>query len=385
MTTTPVDPSPEAPAFRAGADAASSPGYCAASAASAPEPSSCSPSRLPSRWRSPCRTFRLFEIPTARAIEMLIAVGAGTIAFIGIVFSLLFLVIQFGSTTFTPRLNLFRDAPIVWRTFAFYTAVVVYALTAALVIARDERTSAAVPIVAFAAVLASIILYRLLQTAAFKSLQLASILDQVARRGREVIDGLYTQPASVTNPVADDNRASTASDSEGDQQLIRWPRASGIVQVIRRSPRPAGGGAWPSRCRLQGGIRRDDRRRRVPRAHHGHTTPDLEREVLKAVTVGQERTFEQDPAFALRLLADIALRALSPAVNDPTTAVQALDTMDGLLRILATRDLSVEHISDSDGSIRVELVLPTWNDYLAVALDEIIALQRSRRTSLAGS
>ena len=173
-----------------------------------------------------------FEIPTARAIEMLIAVGAGTIAFIGIVFSLLFLVIQFGSTTFTPRLNLFRDAPIVWRTFAFYTAVVVYALTAALVIARDERTSAAVPIVAFAAVLASIILYRLLQTAAFKSLQLASILDQVARRGREVIDGLYTQPASVTNPVVDDNRTSTASDSEGDQQLIRWPRASGIVQVI---------------------------------------------------------------------------------------------------------------------------------------------------------
>ena len=106
----------------------------------------------------------------------------------------------------------------------------------------------------------------------------------------------------------------------------------------------------------------------------GHTTPDLEREVLKALTVGEERTFEQDPAFALRLLADIALRALSPAVNDPTTAVQALDTMDGLLRILATRDLSVEHIPDSDGSIRVELVLPTWNDYLAVALDEIIAL-----------
>ena len=85
-----------------------------------------------------------------------------------------------------------------WRTFASLPAVVVYALTAALVIARDERTSAAVPIVAFAAVLASIILYRLLQTAAFKSLQLASILDQVARRGREVIDGLYTQPASET-------------------------------------------------------------------------------------------------------------------------------------------------------------------------------------------
>jgi len=53
-----------------------------------------------------------FEIPTTRAIEMLIAVGAGTVAFIGIVFSLLFLVVQFATTTFTPRLNLFRDDPI---------------------------------------------------------------------------------------------------------------------------------------------------------------------------------------------------------------------------------------------------------------------------------
>ena len=61
-------------------------------------------------------------------------------------------------------------------------------------------------------------------------------------------------------------------------------------------------------------------------------------------------------------------------VNDPTTAVQALDTMDGLLRVLATRELSVEHVATSDGTIRVELVLPTWDGYLAVALDEIIAL-----------
>ena len=122
---------------------------------------------------------------------MLIAVGAGTVTFIGIVFSLLFLVVQFASTTFTPRLNLFRDDPIVWRAFAFYTAVVVYSLTAALVIGQDEKTSAVVPIVAFVAILAAIIVYRRLQMGAFKSIQLASALAQIARRGREVIDGLY--------------------------------------------------------------------------------------------------------------------------------------------------------------------------------------------------
>jgi uncharacterized membrane protein len=106
----------------------------------------------------------------------------------------------------------------------------------------------------------------------------------------------------------------------------------------------------------------------------GPPEPALEREVLKAITVGDERTFEQDPALALRLLADIALRALSPAVNDPTTAVQALDRIAGLLHVLATRDLAIENIADSSGTIRVKLMLPTWDQYLAVALDEIIAL-----------
>ena len=142
-----------------------------------------------------------FDIPTTRAIEMLIAVGAGTVTFIGIVFSLLFLVVQFATTTFTPRLSLFRDDPIVWRAFAFYTAVVVYSLTAALVIGQDEETSAIVPIVAFVAILAAIVVYRRLQMGAFRSIQLASALAQVARRGREVIDGLYIAKASASDPI----------------------------------------------------------------------------------------------------------------------------------------------------------------------------------------
>jgi uncharacterized membrane protein len=67
-----------------------------------------------------------------------------------------------------------------------------------------------------------------------------------------------------------------------------------------------------------------------------------DRDVIGALAVGTERTFEQDPALALRVFADIALRALSPAINDPTTAVQVLDGIDSLLRVLATRELDVE-------------------------------------------
>ena len=313
------------------------------------------------------------EIPAARATDMLVAVGAGTVTFIGVVFSLLFLVVQFGTTTFTPRLNLFRDAPIVWRAFAFYTAVVVYSLTAALAIGQDERTSAVVPIIAFVAILLSIVLFRQLQTTAFNSIQLASTLTQVTQRGREVIDGLYIEIASPGDSVdgADHPRAARADERAWE---IRWPHRAAILQVIdvprvlRAAERAHAVIAFTVETGAmvaEGGVLA---------VISGPREPKLEREVLQALTVGQERTFEQDPAFALRLLADIALRALSPAVNDPTTAVQSLDGIDGLLRALATRVLAVGHVADSEGTIRLELVLPTWEDYVGVSLDEIIAL-----------
>jgi len=317
-----------------------------------------------------------FEISASRVLDMLITVGAATAAFIGIVYSLLFLVLQFGSTTFTPRLNLFRDDPVVWRTFAFYTAVTVYALTAAIVISQDEKTSGTVPIVAFLAVFASIVLFRRLMTGAFNAIQLASALAQVGRRGREVIDGLYVHAAPQGDPDNNPDRSSAApTGADGSLQEIRWSRPGAVVQVIDvpRVLRAAERAGVTVEFKVGSGELIAEGA--VVAVVSGATDPELERDVVKALTVGDERTFEQDPEFALRVLADIALRALSPAVNDPTTAVQALDTMDGLLRALATRELSVGQIAGSDGTIRVRLVLPTWEDYVAGALDEIIALR----------
>lgn len=315
------------------------------------------------------------EIPTSRVTEMLLAVGAGTTAFIGIVYSLLFLVVQFGTTTFTPRLNLFRDSPIVWRSFAFYTAVVVYSFTASLVIGGDETTRGIVPIVAFAAVLASIVLYRQLQTSAFKSIQLASTLTQVMRRGREVIDGLYTLNAPSGAPAELPlQAASTASNGGSDLREIRWPHASAVLQVIDVPRVLEAAERADARIEFKVGAGEAIAEGAVMAVAANAKDATLEGEVVKACTAGEERTFEQDPAFALRVLADISLRALSPAVNDPTTAVQALDATDSLLRVLAARDLDVGQVLGSDGAPRVCLVLPTWEDYIAIALDEILAL-----------
>jgi hypothetical protein len=66
-----------------------------------------------------------FTVSSQRVIDLSIAIGIGIVTFIGVVYSLLFLVVQFSTTTFTQRLNLFRDAPIVWHAFSFFTGLIV--------------------------------------------------------------------------------------------------------------------------------------------------------------------------------------------------------------------------------------------------------------------
>ena len=74
------------------------------------------------------------------------------------------------------------------------------------------------------------------------------------------------------------------------------------------------------------------------------------------------RTIEQDPLFALRLLVDVAVRALSPAVNDPYTAVQSLDRIAQFLAVLGRRDLGEGRRGDHAGAVRLWYATPDWDD-----------------------
>src|SRR5205085_3353104 len=67
------------------------------------------------------------------------------------------------------------------------------------------------------------------------------------------------------------------------------------------------------------------------RLHGGAAVID-DRRLRASVALGSERAMEQDPTFALRILVDIAIKALSAAINDPTTAVMAIDQLHRLLR-----------------------------------------------------
>jgi uncharacterized membrane protein len=262
------------------------------------------------------------SVASTRVSESLVAVGFGILGLVSIIFSLLFLVVQWAFSSLSPRLNLFRDDPIVWRTFGLAVGIFVFSVTAALAIGNDPEVSVIVPAAEVAGVLAAIALIRALQVKAFASIQLAPTLLAIAARGSGILEDLLSSAA-------------------GSAVIVLRARIGDT---------------------LQDGA--------VVAALHGGDASDAE--ILAGLVTGQERTFGQDPLFAFRLLADIGLRALSPAVNDPATAVQVLDTVESLLAPLVTRDLDVAEIADDAGTVKVVLALPSWDDYLRISLDDLL-------------
>jgi uncharacterized membrane protein len=96
-----------------------------------------------------------------------------------------------------------------------------------------------------------------------------------------------------------------------------------------------------------------------------------EDELRSCVAVGPERTMEQDPTFGFRILVDVALKGLSKAINDPTTAVLAIDQIHRVLRIAGIRRLQDDAVTDSTGQVLVIIRTPKWDDYVHLACREI--------------
>jgi uncharacterized membrane protein len=90
-----------------------------------------------------------------------------------------------------------------------------------------------------------------------------------------------------------------------------------------------------------------------------------------SVALGPERTLEQDPTYAFRIIVDIASKALSPAINDPTTAVLAIDQIHHLLRNVGSRSLASGRETDSRGELRLVYRTPDWEDFVHLAVTEI--------------
>lgn len=328
-------------------------------------------------------------ITTAAAQTYLGTVASGMMALTGIVFSIAFVMVQFSAVAYSPRLvaELGRD-PTLFHAMGVFIATFLYSL--ATILWTDREGSGQVPYYSIRIVLAllfvSMVMFaRLVQRVA--DLQIGNVLQFIGTRGRDALKDLFPSATKLAldAPVASPPDLGVAT------QVLRYddsPRSIATLDIpaLVRLARSAGA-TIVLECAVGDTLVKDATVLRV----HGAAVTLPAAALLKPLRLARERTFEQDPKYPLRLLVDIAIRALSPAVNDPTTAVQALDQIEDLLRRLATHRLDAGYANDEDGILRVIYQMPTWQDYLSLAFDEIrqfgatsVQVMRRLRSALVG-
>ncbi|MFE6709365.1 DUF2254 family protein [Streptomyces sp. NPDC057695] len=315
------------------------------------------------------------RVAADRAVAVLNVLGVGVLSVTTLIFSLMFLVVQWAAGNFSHRLALFRSDPMVWRVFAFVLGVLVYSVTAVLAIGSRPTVSVAVPIAALVMAAAAFVLVRRLQLVALRSIQLAHVLHELRDRGLHALD-VYGPPdgtAAARDPAAGPEAPGVPPAGPAAASVL-WRGAAVLVEQFRLVPlveaARRGGATVVLQVKVGDVVYEGDV---VADVHHGTVA---EADVLKAVLAGPERTFHQDPVLAFRLLSDIGLRALSSAINDPATAVQALDAVEDLLRRAATGPVvrTSRAIPDASGAVRVVLPVAGWDDLLRVGLDDILVI-----------
>jgi uncharacterized membrane protein len=303
------------------------------------------------------------------AMSIYSSIASGMIALTGIVFSLIFLMVTFSATAYSPRLALWvaRD-PVVSHALGIFTATFLYAFAALAWV--DRSGSGKVPIISawllIALLLASVaMLVALIQRIGL--LQIGRMLIFTGDQGRKVITTTYPLAESVVPAGrADEFRKRPQTQiviHHGPPRCVQAVHIKALVKLAQTSDGVIEMIAAVGDTVL--GL--------MPLLHvFGAGQTIDESKLLDAIELGDERTFEQDPKYAIRLLVDIAIRALSPAVNDPTTAVQALDQIGDLLLRLGRGRLEIGEFRDGSGKIRLVIPFPAWEDFVRLALDEIL-------------
>jgi uncharacterized membrane protein len=326
------------------------------------------------------------------------AAASGMMALTAIVFAIAFVIVQFSAVAYSPRvvLRFVRDR-VLFHTLGIFVATFIYCLWTLAWI--DRSSSGKVPafsvMLVAALVIISMVLFSYL-VQRLNDLQITNVLHSIGDSGREVILKMFPRiegGSDIRKPARPEPVEGTGyGPSTQSLNYSGPPRTVAMIDIdaLVRLARAADGVVVMS-CAVGDTLVEGTPLLQVYRAKS--SLPD--RKLHVAIHLDRERTFEQDPKYPIRLLVDIAIKALSPAINDPTTAVQTIDQIEDLLHRLGQSKLDVGCARDTDGTIRLIFPVPTWEDYLALAFDEIrqygsssvqvMRRLRSALTSIAGS
>lgn len=277
--------------------------------------------------------------------------------------------IAFATGLYSPRLGarLMSRRIVAWSAGLFVSVLVCAGVSALIIVLRDAQEVGVLTLVTSATLLGlSFLSFIAVNVDMTKTYHVSNVVGATARDGLRQIDSLYPlslgedgQRPGRTPPSGEPQQVVRATDRESGVLLgffSRWLVAAGRMHDATIVIVPAVGDfveAGAPLFQLYG-----KQRIREPTLFAG-------------VRFGQARTVEQDPLFSVRLLVDVAVRALSPAINDPYTAVQSLDRIGQVLTALGGRDLGEGSRADREGTIRLWYATPDWSDYVLLAFTEI--------------
>ena len=306
------------------------------------------------------------EFGVTGAQALLNAIITLTLSFIVFTFASLLVAIQVASGQYTPRIiatTLLRDN-VIRYTVGLFVFTFLFGIRD---LGRTETTvHQFVAIVAGFLALSCIVAFLFLIDYAARMLRPVSLVRRVGQEGLAVMERVYPERCPEAQSIA----GSQLSPGPAERTILHHGKSAIVVAVNVETLFVE---AEKAKCVIEF----------VPQVGdfvgsgeplfllHGRAEAVDERKLRACVVVGAERTIEQDPLFAFRILVDIAIKALSKAINDPTTAVLAIDQLHRLLRSAGTRNLRTDQILDRAGNLRVIFRTPNWEDFVHLAFSEI--------------
>lgn len=295
-------------------------------------------------------------------------VATAMLTFFAVVFSTTLVAVQLASSQYSPRIvRVFVRSRMTQVTLGVFVATFLFALNGLIGIRQGAApvVPAITASVTYGLVVGTVLIFIAFLHGMVRLLRVQYLLHLIARTSYAVID--------LEFPPAEAYRRVPAPAGDGPQRVVANAGESGTLQAI-----DVGGLAEKVRAHdcwvelLVGVGEHVGHRTPVARVHgaSGGGVPD--RVVTAHLLLGGERTLLQDPAFGIRQLVDTASRALSPAINDPTTAVQALQHVVDLLARIADRPDPTGWYTDEAGVVRVKVPEDDFERLAVLGLTEIL-------------
>jgi uncharacterized membrane protein len=320
-------------------------------------------------WLVPDPNWPRFDEGEVEGMRVSMAAFASSmLTFMVYAVSALLLAVQLASGQTTPRL--IRITFSRWEmkvsasvfVFAFGITMVALANT------TEQSRHAGLIALAIAGNIAAIVVFFWFVEEVGLGLRPVTVLQKVFIDGKDAMDSVYLGPFDPSRPEVE----GTVDELAGREgRILKRTGPSGtflafgsrdLVDLARRA-----------KCTIElipqvgDFVSTDDPLAKV----YPPDAPVDETAVNALVAFGPERTMRQDPMFAFRIMVDVASRALSPAVNDPTTAVLAIDQIHRLLRYAGQKNLDNARVYDDARALRLVFPTPAWSDIVELAVTEV--------------